>query len=66
MAAYLKFIEQARARTVLLIMNETNEATAALMRKVNGVLFTGRDDVIQAPDGTFSTYTQKVKFIFDY
>lgn len=66
MAAYVKFVEQAGARVVPLLSNDTDSDTENMLEKLNGVLLPGGDIVLQHTDGSLTEYGLKGKFILDY
>lgn len=45
--------------------NDSKEVLKATLKKVNGVLITGGDQVLQTPTGGLSDYTLSVAFILD-
>jgi len=64
-ASYVKFVEAAGARVVPLRYDAPPSATAALLSRVNGVVFTGGAAAFFRADGELSQYGATAKAAFD-
>jgi gamma-glutamyl hydrolase len=65
MGAYVRFIEQAGSKVVPILQTDSDEDTAALLGKINGVVFPGGSGLVTDEEGKLTLYGRKFKYILD-